>query len=228
VADADVLFDVTCDRVLERFKLENLKDLQRKALQKLANGEDVFVIQPTGSGKSLIFQSAPMVIDIVKETTFKSIAVVISPLTSLMQDRVKFRKSVGLAAEFIGEDQNDKSRPKRLLKGATAKSSLDHRNHSYVLIDGGRCCRVRCMRRDCASSLHMKLTAFHTGELDNQAEGFVIWAHIESLCSFESLLLNSCTPLTSLKHAFKTQKVQRFSGVLHFLSKLLLKIPFVL
>jgi len=153
VGDADVLFDVTCDRVLERFKLENLKDLQRKALQKLANGEDVFVIQPTGSGKSLIFQSAPMIIDIVKETTFKSIAVVMSPLTSLMQDQVKFRKSVGLAAEFIGEDQNDKSRPKKLLKGATAKSSLDHRNHSYVLIDGGRCCRVRCMRRDCASSL---------------------------------------------------------------------------
>jgi len=111
-----VLFDVACDRVLERFKLENLKDLQRKALQKLVDGEDVFVIQPTGSGKSLIFQSAPMVIDIVKETTFKSIAVVISPLTSLMQDHVKFHKSVGLAAEFIGEDQNDEEAKKAVEK----------------------------------------------------------------------------------------------------------------
>ena len=81
-----MLFDMACDRVLERFKLENLKDLQRKALEKLVNGEDVLVIQPTGSGKSLIYQSSPMAmaIDIVKETTFKSIAVVISPLTSLM------------------------------------------------------------------------------------------------------------------------------------------------
>ena len=44
-----MLFDMACDRVLERFKLENLTDLQRKALEKLVNGEDVlFVIQPTG------------------------------------------------------------------------------------------------------------------------------------------------------------------------------------
>ena len=76
-----MLFDVACDRVLERFKLKKLKDLQIKKLEKLVNGEYVFVIQPTGSGKSLIYQSAPMAICIVKETIFKSIAVVISPLT---------------------------------------------------------------------------------------------------------------------------------------------------
>ena len=75
--------------------------------KKLVIGEDVFLIQPTGSGKSLIYQSAPMVFDIVKRTTFKSIAVVISPLTSLMQDQVKFLKSIGVTAEFIGEDQQD-------------------------------------------------------------------------------------------------------------------------
>ena len=48
-----------------------------------------------------------MAIDIVKETTFKSIAVVISPLTSLMQDQVKFLLK-SIAAEFIrrGEEQN--------------------------------------------------------------------------------------------------------------------------
>ena len=58
---------MACNRVLECFKLENLKDLQRKALEKLVNGEDVFVIQPTGSGKSLIsviYQCSPMAIDI--------------------------------------------------------------------------------------------------------------------------------------------------------------------
>ena len=89
-----MLLDMACDRVLERFKLENLKELQRKALEKLVNGEDVFVIQLTGSGKSLIYQSSPIAIDIEKETTFKSIAVSISPLTSLMQDQVNFLKSI--------------------------------------------------------------------------------------------------------------------------------------
>ena len=118
MADADELFDSACDRVVERFKVENLKDLQQKALQKLVNGEDVFVIQPTGSGKSLVYQSALMVsvvFGIVKRTTFQSIAVVISPLTSLMQDQVKFLTSIGVTAEFIGEDQQDNEAKKILL-----------------------------------------------------------------------------------------------------------------
>ena len=117
MADAKVLFDSACDRVLERFKVENLKDLQRKALEKLVNGEDVFVIQPTGSGKSLIYQSAPMVFDVVKKTTVPSIAVVISPLTSLMQDQVKFLKSIGVTAEYIGEDQQDDEAKKAVERG---------------------------------------------------------------------------------------------------------------
>jgi hypothetical protein len=48
---------------------------------------DVFVIQPIGSVKSLIYQSAPAVFDIVRPVSKgKSISLVISPLTSLMQD----------------------------------------------------------------------------------------------------------------------------------------------
>ena len=47
-------------RVLDTFKIESLRDLQQEALEKLVNGQDVFIIQPTGSGKSLIFQSAPI------------------------------------------------------------------------------------------------------------------------------------------------------------------------
>jgi len=97
--------------------VENLKDFQQKALQKLVNGEDIFVIQPTGSGKSLVYQSALMVFDIVKRTTFKSTAVVISPLTLLMQDQVKFLTSIGVTAEFIGEDQQDDEAKKAVERG---------------------------------------------------------------------------------------------------------------
>jgi len=97
--------------------VENLKDLQQKALQKLVNGEDIFVIQPTGSGKSLVYQSALMVFDIVKRTTFKSTAVIISPLTLLMQDQVKFLTSIGVTAEFIGEDQQDDEAKKAVERG---------------------------------------------------------------------------------------------------------------
>ena len=63
----------------ETFKLNSLRSIQREALEKLVSGEDVFVIQPTGSGKSLIFQAAPIVFDVVKPTIkFQSMAIVIS------------------------------------------------------------------------------------------------------------------------------------------------------
>ena len=44
-----MLFDVVCGRILELFKLKNLK---------LVNGDEGFVIQPTESKYFLIFQSA--------------------------------------------------------------------------------------------------------------------------------------------------------------------------
>ena len=42
-------FIVACDRSLEKFKTDSLKDLQRKSLKKLVDGQDVFFIQPTWS-----------------------------------------------------------------------------------------------------------------------------------------------------------------------------------
>ena len=57
---ADVANLICCafERVLDTFEIESLRDLQPGALEKLVNVQDVLVIQPTGSGKSMIFQSA--------------------------------------------------------------------------------------------------------------------------------------------------------------------------
>ena len=40
----------------ERFNLTKFKDYQRKAIDAVLSGQDVIVVQPTGSGKSLCFQ----------------------------------------------------------------------------------------------------------------------------------------------------------------------------
>ena len=82
---------IVCDRVIEKFKIQNLKAVQRESLKK--------VILPTRLGKSLIFQAAPMVFDVVKRQNFQSMAVVISPLMSLTKDQVDFFKSTGVTAE---------------------------------------------------------------------------------------------------------------------------------
>ena len=110
------MLNVAFERVLQTFGIEKLKDLQREALEKLVGGEDVFVIQPTGSGKSLIFQSAPIVFDTVRPSA-KSIALVISPLVSLMEDQVRYLKSIGISAEFIGEDQKSEAAKQQVERG---------------------------------------------------------------------------------------------------------------
>ena len=42
------MFDVAYDRVIEEFKIENLKAVKRKSLKKSVNMQDVFVIKRTG------------------------------------------------------------------------------------------------------------------------------------------------------------------------------------
>ena len=61
---------IVCDRVIEKFKIADLKAVQRESLKNLVNMQDVFVIQPTGSGSFLIFQAAAMDFDDVKRSKF--------------------------------------------------------------------------------------------------------------------------------------------------------------
>ena len=44
--------------VLERFHIEKFRETQLEAIINFLRGKDVLVLQPTGSGKSLIFQSS--------------------------------------------------------------------------------------------------------------------------------------------------------------------------
>lgn len=107
-----------CGRILATFKIDSLKELQRRGLEALLKGQDVFVVQPTGSGKSLIFQSAPIVFDIMKPLQRgKSITIVISPLVSHMEDQVGFLKCIGITAEFVGDGQKDEDAKKMVEQG---------------------------------------------------------------------------------------------------------------
>ena len=67
--------------------------LQQQAMQCLKDGIDSVVVLPTGGGKSLCFQ-APAV-------TLPGLALVVSPLISLMKDQVDALKECGVSAERI-------------------------------------------------------------------------------------------------------------------------------
>lgn len=64
----------------EYFGFDNFKGLQKEVILSLLEGKDVFVLMPTGGGKSLCFQLPALILD--------GVAVVISPLIALMKNQV--------------------------------------------------------------------------------------------------------------------------------------------
>ena len=69
---------------------EKLKDLQLEVIIGIVSGRDVFAILPTGYGKSLCYGCLPGVFDILDHLALPSIVCVVTPLTSIIEDQVRF------------------------------------------------------------------------------------------------------------------------------------------
>src|SRR5687767_7397684 len=71
----------------------SFRPLQREAMDAILAGRDSIVVLPTGGGKSLCFQAPALVRD--------GLAVVVSPLISLMKDQVDTLVGNGVPAAFL-------------------------------------------------------------------------------------------------------------------------------
>lgn len=67
---------------------DKLKELQMEVIVSFVMGKDVFGILPTGYGKSLCYSSLPILFDHLDQSEDKSIVVVATPLTAIMEDQV--------------------------------------------------------------------------------------------------------------------------------------------
>jgi ATP-dependent DNA helicase RecQ len=74
------------------FGFEQFRPGQDKIINSLIAGEDSFVLMPTGGGKSLCYQIPALV--------RPGVAIVVSPLISLMQDQVQTLQANGVAAAY--------------------------------------------------------------------------------------------------------------------------------
>jgi len=77
----------------KHFGYSEFRPLQREIVTDALAGRDVFVLMPTGGGKSLCFQLPALLRD--------GLTIVVSPLISLMKDQVDALQTSGIAATFL-------------------------------------------------------------------------------------------------------------------------------
>lgn len=78
---------------------DDFRPLQEEAVSDVIAGRDSVVVLPTGGGKSLCYQVPALARD--------GMAVVVSPLISLMKDQVDALQSNGVAAALVNSTQSD-------------------------------------------------------------------------------------------------------------------------
>jgi len=109
-------FDV--DAILgERFGFAAFRAGQRESIEAILRGESILSIQPTGHGKSLLYQLPASVLD--------GLTLVISPLLALMRDQLShLRDRFRLDAASINSDQEDEENDSALRAARAGKLNV--------------------------------------------------------------------------------------------------------
>lgn len=94
------------------FMLTHFRPNQREAIEAALDGKDVFILLPTGGGKSLCFQLPA----VCTTGTTRGVTVVISPLIALIKDQVNGLKRKGVDAVSVTSSEDSQSTISRLRK----------------------------------------------------------------------------------------------------------------
>ena len=82
-------------KIIETFKISEIAEYQYSAITSIIEKRDVFISQPTGSGKSLVYQALPLAHNYVYNTTTSTI-IVVQPIIALMRDQLAALTTMGI------------------------------------------------------------------------------------------------------------------------------------
>uniref|UniRef100_A0A674ECJ7 ATP-dependent DNA helicase n=1 Tax=Salmo trutta TaxID=8032 RepID=A0A674ECJ7_SALTR len=99
----------------DAFQLSKFRPLQLKAINLTMSGKDLFLVMPTGRGKSLCYQ--------LPAVCSEGFTLVVSPLVSLMEDQLMYLKSIDVEAVSLNASSS-KEHAKMVLAGMTDTKSL--------------------------------------------------------------------------------------------------------
>jgi len=125
-------------RVANKMGYQELRAKQQEAILAFMRGLGVFVTLLTGCGKSLCYSILPGAFNAVRsESGQQSIAIIVSPLISLMKDQVKTATERNVTAVYVGDAKSTEVRkicegeyqlvfmsPKSLLQDSTWRDML--------------------------------------------------------------------------------------------------------
>lgn len=113
----------------ERFGLSGFRSNQLEAINATLAGFDIFVLMPTGGGKSLIYQLP----SVVRKGKTRGVTVVISPLVALIQDQVSSLERKGIAVFHIaGGDGQAKGERDEVIRNLYSHDVEDKIQMLYV------------------------------------------------------------------------------------------------
>ncbi len=172
----------------KNFEFPDFRPGQAAALEHVLAGRDVLVVMPTGSGKSLIYQLAALVLP--------GTALIVSPLIALMKDQVDGLARRGLRATFINSSLDSAEQSRRLrglaageykmvlvaperLRSRIFQQALAHASLSLLAVDEAHCVsqwghdfrpdylHVAEARRELQAPVTLALTATATPHVQN-------------------------------------------------------------
>ncbi|XP_041637018.1 ATP-dependent DNA helicase Q1 isoform X2 [Cheilinus undulatus] len=98
----------------DSFHLSKFRPLQLRAINLSLSGRDLFLVMPTGRGKSLCYQ--------LPAVCSKGFTLVITPLVSLMEDQIMYLKSIEVSAAMLNASSS-KEHAKTVMAGMTDPKS---------------------------------------------------------------------------------------------------------